>query len=224
MKDEDRPSNKILDRANRDWYEMMHDERDPNYSPDPTKFHSARDLACISDLGIKKHDKSRILVCGCGGGNNTWLLTEVFKCRNVWGVDWSQPTVNFFNDFFRNGKKKNGQPVPIRTTGEAVRADVSKMPYDDLSFDYLLAMDITEHLMPMVYLFFLSNCYRILKYSGRIALLPGMTIQPEHVNLLSLPDISEHMKRSGFHITNEPFSHPWIIGEKKEARVFEEEK
>ena len=224
MAEEKRRSDSILDRANRGWYEMMHQEGldlNPAYQPDSADFHPERDLACIADLGVVEDSKDKILVCGCGGGDDTWLLTEKLSCRNVWGVDWSQPAVTYFNTFFRDGKRMNGEEVPVRTTGKAVRADVSELPFDDMSFDYVLALDITEHLHPATYLFFLANCYRILIFGGRIAVLPGMTKRPEHVNLISLLDVAKHMMNIGFHIVSGSLEgQPWIIGEKKPSSVY----
>jgi len=218
------PSDKIRDRANREWYEMMHSEMPKDYEPNPKNFHPERDLACLKDLGITQDDDSKILVCGCGGGDDTWLLTENLGCRYVWGIDWSQPAIDFFNSYFRDGHKLNGDSVPVRTAGHATRADLSEMPFTDESFDYLLALDVTEHLDRAVYLFFLSNCYRVLKHGGKIAVLPGVSKREEHVNLLPLPVIAKHMMNVGFHI--EPLSvhnQSWIIGDKRRESVYKTE-
>ena len=218
-------SDKVQERANREWYELMHSEGMPaDYEPDPKDFHPERDLKCLANLGIKQGDESKILVCGCGGGDDTWLLTEKLGCRNVWGIDWSQHSIDFFNSYFRDGHKLNGDSVPIRTTGHAIRADLSEMPFDDESFDYLLALDVTEHLDKAVYLFFLANCYRVLKHGGKIAMLPGMTKREEHINLLSLPAMVKHMMNMGFHIkpANQR-NQPWIIGQKSIKSVYETE-
>jgi len=217
-------SDKVQDRANREWYELMHSEGMPaDYEPNPKDFHPERDLNCLTNLGIKQNDKSKILVCGCGGGDDTWLLTEKLGCRNVWGIDWSQPSVDFFNSYFRDGHKLNGDSVPIRTTGKAVRANLSEMSFDDESFDYVLALDVTEHLISSIYLFFLANCYRVLKHDGGMAVIPGMTKRVEHVNLLPLPAIAKHMMNMGFHIKPPQINNqPWIIGKKLKRSVYEQ--
>ena len=202
----------------KEWYENeYHKTITDGFVPNPSLFHPVRDLKCMADVGVKPEHK--ILVCGCGGGDDTWLLTEKLNCHHIWGFDWSQTAVNFFNSFFRDGRKLNGEYVGLpKTTGEAVQACCSRIPYNDNEFDVLLAMDITEHLPPLVYILFLANCYRVLKYGGRIAVLPGMTRRDEHINLMPLSAIREHMKRIGFHIINQ--KPEWIIGQKNRHSVY----
>jgi len=191
------------------WYENVYHKggKDPNKEPDPSQFHPERDLKCLADLGVKPEHK--ILVCGCGGGDDTWLLTEKLDCHNVWGLDFSRPAVMYFNEHFRDRGK---------VTGNGVHACCTMMPFDDNTFDMLLAMDITEHLPMFHYMFFLMNCYRILKYGGRVAVLPGRSIRPEHISLIPPQIIAEHMKRVGFHIASQ--NNDWIIGEKNEAGIY----
>ena len=193
-----------------DWYEKVYHRgfrENPDYVPDPTHFHPERDLKCLADLGVGSEHK--ILVCGCGGGDDTWLLTEKLDCHNVWGLDFSRPAVKYFNEHFHDGGK---------TIGHGVHACCTQMPFDDNSFDILLAMDITEHLPMFHYMFFLMNCYRVLEYGGRIAVLPGMTVRPEHITLIPPVIIAEHMKKVGFHI--KILTREWIIGEKNETSVY----
>jgi len=135
---------------------------------------------------------------GCGGGDNIWLLDKEFNCRNVYAIDFSQPSVDFVNRFFPWVK--------------ATRACVSEVPYSDNQFDIVTMLDITEHLPPLLYLFSLFSCYRVLKPGGRTAVLPGMTDLPEHINVLPLSTIKDHMERIGFSIKNG--TDKWIIGRK----------
>lgn len=205
----------------RNWYETIyHGKRKKSAEPHVEGFvYLERDSACLKDLDPKPED--RILVCGSSGGNNAILLTEKFGCHNVWGIDWSQPAVDFFNSYFHDGYRLDGLLTGKKSEGKDIRANCSQMPFDDNSFDTLLAMDITEHLPGGVYLLFLANCYRVLKYGGRIAMLPGTTHRKEHINLISIELIVGHMQRVGFHIVTQ--NDLWAIGQKNTHSVYKQE-
>ena len=192
------------------WYEdVYHAElKNPNYIPDPKNFHPERDIQCLQDLGVKP--EHLILMCGCGGGDDIYLLDKEFDCHNITGIDFSETAINFCNRYFDWVK--------------AYCTCVSEIPFDDNTFDILCALDVTEHLPIDTYLFFLFEAYRVLKVGGRIAVLPGQTNRPEHINILSLPIIAFHMRKIGFTIPIH--KNEWIIGEKvvKERKLVGEGK
>ncbi len=183
----------------RQWYETeYHRGLTDKAEIDPATFHPERDTECLTDLDLsRKHD---ILVCGCGGGDDTWLMVNKFGLKQtIWGIDWSQPAVDFCNEYF------NGQV-------SAQQGCVSNMPYRSEQFDRILAMDITEHLPGFIYVVFLTEIRRVLKRGGKVAILPGMTLLPEHINLMPLEVTLKHVQRLGFRtpiVRDE-----WIIAEK----------
>ena len=190
----------------RRWYEDVYHAgiKNPNYDVDPTHFHPERDKECLIDLGIKPEYNT--LICGCGAGDDIWLLDKEFGYRNITGVDFSQPAIDFCNKRFPWGKFH--------------RSCVSKLPFESNSFDRVMAMDITEHLPYGIYIMFLFELYRVLKVGGRVAMLPGMTILDEHINLIPLSIISLHMRMIGFDIPI--FKDEWVIGKKSHEMVMNE--
>ncbi len=182
----------------REWYETQyHRGLENRTAVDPLTFHPERDKLCLKDLQISRNHK--ILVCGCGGGDDTWLLNKTYGCENIYGIDWSQPAVDFCDWYF---------PWIIAQQG-----NVSQMPYDNNMFDRILALDITEHLPGFTYVCFLHEIRRVLRSGGRVAILPGMTRRPEHINLLPLGVIVEHLEILGFDIdTVKP---EWVIASKE---------
>ena len=200
----------------REWYENTYGGHLPHKEePKPENFHFDRDLACLKDAEIDKEDK--ILVCGCGGGNNQWTVIKKLRCLDVWGTDWSQKAVEFFNrqqDIYK-------QDLLHVRTGRAIRADCTQLPFNDGIFDVVLAMDITEHIPFETYLLYLANCYRVLRNGGKIVLLPGMTNRSEHINVLPMNTIVDHMQRIGFHIFK--VKQEWAIGIKQQTSIYNEE-
>lgn len=181
-----------------DWYEnTAHAElKDPGYKPNPENFHPERDKKCLQDLGVRPDHT--ILMLGCGGGDDIWILDKEFDCRKIIGVDWSHTAVDFCNRYF--------------AWVTAYQANVADLPFPENMFDRVCALDVTEHLRFDFYLFALMEAYRVLKPGGRLAVLPGMTKRPEHINLLSLKLIVYHLIRLGFRIVKD--TKEWIIAEK----------
>jgi len=186
--------------CSRKWYEEVYHKAlaDGSFKEtDPTHFHAERDTRCLQHLGVEPdHD---ILVTGCGGGDNIWVLDKEFKCFKVWGIDWSQPAVDFCAKHFPWAK--------------IVRGDVTRMPYGDDTFDRVLALDITEHLPYREYLIFLHELYRVVKRGGRVAVLPGLTKREEHINMLSVMQIVCQMQAVGYEVSGVQ-GEQWIIGQK----------
>ena len=160
--------------------------------------HPEKNRRCLEDLGVSPNDA--ILSAGCGAGDNIYLLDDVFDCRNITAVDWSRPALQYVNAHFPWVK--------------TVRANVAAMPFVDGSFDKVTALDVTEHLNGITYVFFLMEALRVLRPGGRIAVLPGMTRRPEHINLLPIVAVHAHLMRVGFEIVCE--KEEWIIGERPE--------
>jgi len=180
----------------REWYENVYHAgiKDPNYDVNPANFHPERDKECLTDLDIQP--KHKTLVCGCGAGDDIWLLDKEFGYRNIIGVDFSQPAIDFCNKRFPWGK--------------FYRSCVSNLPFADNSFERILAMDITEHLPYAIYTVFLTEMYRVLVIGGKVAVLPGMTLRDEHINILPLATIAMDMRKIGFIIPI--FKKEWFIG------------
>jgi ubiquinone/menaquinone biosynthesis C-methylase UbiE len=186
----------------REWYEKdYHKGLENKENVESGIIHLGRDRNCLKDLGVKRDDK--ILVCGCGKGDNVWLLQKDFGCENVYGIDWAQPAIDFCRKMFPRFWFSRG--------------NVADMPYEEDSFDKICALDITEHLSPFLYICFLCECRRVLRPGGKMVVLPGMIRLPEHINVLPLLIIKEHLQDYlDFKITSK--TREWLIVQKK-ARV-----
>ena len=156
-----------------------------------------RDAACLKAAEIKPDD--RILVCGCGGGNNLMILAEVCpESRRITVLDFAPSAVAYCVRHF-----------PYVT---GVIGDVANLPFTDGAFDVLLAMDLTEHLPLPVYAAFLPESSRVLATGGKAVFLPGVTAMPEHINTLSPWQISQHCSRAEFNRVR--VNKVWAIVEK----------
>ena len=183
-----------------DWYNDVYHEglRLGRHEP-RTGDHPDRDFACYHSVGVSRNDN--ILICGCGGGDNAKLLIDEFGCdqAKLTMVDFSPASVEFCRKHF---PKANTMLV-----------DVSDMPFADGRFDLVSALDITEHLPPIVYDGFLLEAFRVCSASGRTVILPGMTNRPEHINLKRLGEIVDDMIIAGFSDVREVLG-MWVIAGK----------
>ena len=145
--------------------------------------HEERDMACLASVSPSQLD--RVLVCGCGGGDNAGMLAWRWGIHNMTLVDWSRLSVALCRRRFPNAK--------------VLQADVSCLPFEDHSFDLITALDLTEHLSEEVYWKFLGEVKRLLMPTfGRAIFLPGMTRRPEHINARTVHQLALDLQSLGF--------------------------
>jgi ubiquinone/menaquinone biosynthesis C-methylase UbiE len=75
----------------------------------------------------------RVLDIGCGSGTATQLIAQTASEGSVAGVDYSQ-------DMVQQALKRNAAAVRLRRV-EIQRGNVSALPYDDESFDKVIAVE-----------------------------------------------------------------------------------
>ena len=114
---------------------------------------------------IKKHiintaalaEIKTVLDLGCGGGASVKIFSGISEVKKVCGIDYS-------DDMVRLSKRVNKKKISTGTV-EIIHADVSKIPFEDNSFDLVCAFDSInfwpDHKQAM------SEIKRVLKNSGR---------------------------------------------------------
>lgn len=100
---------------------------------------------------IKKVKNLRILDIGCGTGETLTFLDSYLPIPKLSGVDSSQVAVNY--------AKKRGH-------SDIRKVDALNLPYQDNTFDYILLLDVIEHIKDDASL--LSEAKRVLKKGGKI--------------------------------------------------------
>jgi cyclopropane fatty-acyl-phospholipid synthase-like methyltransferase len=159
-----------------------------------------RDTELLLAMEIKDGDS--ILVPGCSEANNISLLKSMYKGLHITGVDWSETAVRFCRHAFPE--------YAFRQNG------IADLFLEDGSFNHILAIDFTEHLSLADYVAFLAKCYPVLCSGGTLGILPGMSVRPEHINLMYPPTIAQHAEQQGFEIT--AVGSQWLVGKKPEGR------
>lgn len=128
----------------------------------------ARELAAL-DLS----ERSRILDVGTGTGSNLRLMRQM-GVREVVGLDRSEAAIRF---------------CEMRGLGAVQRGDIRRLPFEDASFDLVLATDVIEHVE--------EDAQAVLEV--RRVLAPGgfaLITVPAFPSLWGLQDIkAQHLRR-----------------------------
>lgn len=121
-----------------------------NYKPRDVKFNKYLDL-----LGMKK--KEKVLDIGCGTGV---LLARIVKSYGVdgFGVDISKKSIDFAKSLNLQSSKTDRLHFQ--------KADATKLPFKNESFDHVLSFDALEHVRDQKEA--LSEMVRVLKPSGSL--------------------------------------------------------
>ena len=170
------------------WYDSeYHGEKmsvDANNPPGPD-VHADRDRAFFREMGLGPG--KRILECGCGGCGGLWLMANEFGCDRLAAFDFSRVAVEYCWRW-----------LPQVDAKESSTRDI---PWADGSFDVIVAKDFTEHLRLADYAAWIAECRRLLRPGGLLGVLPGLTMMPEHINLIAPRSVAYHLIQSGFKVT-----------------------
>jgi len=187
----------------RDHYEDTYfpgDAADAKPFGKPETHHAPRNRGILDSLGLTAD--TRVLETGCGRGQVVYMLTREYGCVHVTGCDFCTKAVEWCQGAY-----------PGLTF---VRCCVSELPFPDAAFDVVLALDVTEHLLPDVYPLALREFLRVLAPNGLCAVLPGVDDTfPEHINVLPPEQVALDMQAAGFAV--EPrtaLGAAWLLGRK----------
>lgn len=100
---------------------------------------------------IEKKNGLKILDIGCGTGETLTFLEKNYPKSKLFGVDNSEVAIDF-------AKKRGHQNIR--------KVNALKLPYRENSFDYILLLDVIEHIEDDTAL--LKEAKRVLKKGGKI--------------------------------------------------------
>lgn len=100
---------------------------------------------------IADKPKLKILDIGCGTGETLTFLKDHLTKPKLFGIDNSQIAINY-------AKKRGHQNI--------VKVNAKKLPFEDDSFDYILLLDVLEHIHDDASI--LTEAKRVLRPNGKI--------------------------------------------------------
>jgi ubiquinone/menaquinone biosynthesis C-methylase UbiE len=100
---------------------------------------------------IERKPEQKILDIGCGTGETLTFLENYLERPDLYGVDNLPAAIDF-------AKKRGHKNI--------LKVDAQKLPFKDNTFDYVLFLDVIEHIKDDVAI--LSEAKRVLKKGGRI--------------------------------------------------------
>lgn len=101
-----------------------------------------------------------VLDAGCGPGGKT-LYYAAKGCRRIIGVDIDENRIGHARNFLR---KMNASNVEFQV------GDLSKMEFEDNTFDLIFLNDVFEHIERPILKAVLTECKRVLKPGGKICM------------------------------------------------------
>jgi SAM-dependent methyltransferase len=107
---------------------------------------------------------TRVIDVGCGAGRHTFEAYR--RGADVIGFDQSASDLNDV-DAILQAMKEQGE-VPASANGEAVKGDALDLPYDDATFDCVIASEILEHVPEDTRA--IAELVRVLKPGGQLAI------------------------------------------------------
>jgi ubiquinone/menaquinone biosynthesis C-methylase UbiE len=112
--------------------------------------------SALERMGLEKVNPV-ILDAGCGRGDLIKVLSQEYPHSSLIGVDYSEAAVKIAQDALK------GEPN-IRI----VRTDISSLPFEDNSIDYIFCLDIVEHLYQEHLEKAVKEMARVLRPGGKI--------------------------------------------------------
>lgn len=157
--------------------------------------------ANLSDWGLshlKNINPSQIADLGCGGGINVAKLIKLFPNAKVTGFDYSKVSV-------KESKKVNDEEIK-KGICSIVQGDVSKMPFENETFDIITAFE-TIYFWPGPLISF-KEVFRILKSGGTFMIVnefDGISEREKKyeklidgLKLYSQQELVNYLKQAGF--------------------------
>lgn len=132
-------------------FEYLDDTVDQYYRPIQGYFMRKRLELALNLLGSKKVEK--ILDAGYGGG--TFLTSLASLCENLYGID-VHPFKGKVSEILKKEKVK----------ADLTKGSVTKMPYKDNFFDWVVVMSVLEHLEGRELQMAIGEIMRVTKPSG----------------------------------------------------------
>ncbi|SEG94513.1 Methyltransferase domain-containing protein [Nonomuraea solani] len=152
---------------------------------------------------------TRVLDLGCGGGRHAFEVLR--RGGNVTAFDMDQAELDSVAAMFA-AMDKAGE-VPPDATGETVQGTALDMPFEDGTFDRVIAAEVLEHIPDDMAA--MRELFRVLK-SGGTAAITVPSFLPEricwaldedyhtapggHVRIYTLAELSAKLKSIGFEI------------------------
>ena len=185
-----------------------------------------RNHARMNQWGMSKIPLKEDMIAldiGCGGGGNIRWLAIKLKKGMVYGIDYSQESVNI-------SRKVNAEHIK---TGRVIiqSGTVSKLPYEDNFFDLVTAVE-THYFWPDLSSD-LEEVLRVLKPSGRFMIIGGeykggkydernaSWVEYGKMTYLTLDEHREVLQKAGFvEVTiHEEYDKGWLcaVGNKSEG-------
>lgn len=179
-----------------------------------------RNHARMNQWGMSKIPLKEDMIAldiGCGGGGNIRWLANKLKKGMVYGIDYSQESVNI-------SRKVNAERIK---TGRVIiqSGTVSALPYEDNFFDLVTAVE-THYFWPDLSSD-LEEVLRVLKPSGVFVIIGGeykggkydernaSWVQYGKMTYLTLDELSELLMRAGFVdvAIHEAYEKGWLCAE-----------
>jgi ubiquinone/menaquinone biosynthesis C-methylase UbiE len=158
----------------------------------------------------------RVLDLGCGGGRHAFEVLR--RGADVVAFDMDQSELDNVAAMFV-AMDKAGE-VPVGAGGETVKGTALDMPFEDGSFDRVIAAEVLEHIPDDMTA--MAEIFRVLKPGGSAAVtvpsfLPERicwaldedyhTAPGGHVRIYTLAELSAKLKSTGFEIGPHHYAH-----------------
>lgn len=147
--------------------------------------------AVFDQIEISENRELKWLEVACMHGRTAWWLGEKYNNVFFYMFDFSKTAIEWI-------KKHN--PIPERTLvweGDIVNIQYNNQ-YFNAFFDFITCLDVTEHLPEDVYKEGIREMYRVLRSGGFLILKQGISVQPEHINVLTEERLVADFEKVGF--------------------------
>ncbi len=141
---------------------------------------------------IGKFEPGAVLEIGCGQGDTTGLLTELWPTAEIVATDYDPEQVTRAKSRLKNARVK------------FERADATRLPFEDGRFDLVVEFNTFHHIAAWTRA--IAECARVLKPGGRFAVvdessaffIPGIKWFDQPEALFSKNDFTGNAAESGF--------------------------
>jgi len=150
----------------------------------------------LKQIDIPGDRKLDWLEIACMHGKTVWWIAEKYSNIFFYMFDFSQIAINWVS--------KNN-PIPDRTivwTGDIVDIRNEENRFEKF-FDFISCIDVTEHLPKEIYHQGIKEMYRVLKPGGYLILKQGISVSPEHINVLTEEQLVTDFTNAGFIFVND---------------------